>query len=70
MNPFTIFLSSALMPKQLGMPLPGKKVLDCVLAAIYHLIDSTLYKNVYCHILPIMASTSWLCPISQEIKAN
>ena len=44
MNSFTIFMSSALMPKQLWMPLPGKKVLGCMLEAIYHCIDCTLYQ--------------------------
>ena len=44
MNSFTIFVSSALMPKQLWMPLPGKNVLGCMLEAIYHCIDCTLYQ--------------------------
>ena len=41
---FTIFLSSALMPKQLGMPLPGKKFWIVCWLQIYHCTDCTLYQ--------------------------
>ena len=60
MNSFTIFLSSALMPKQLGMPLPGKKVLDCVLAAIYTIVLILhCIKCILPHSSKLMVSTSW-----------